>query len=387
MSHNALYIGLMSGTSADGIDAALVSIRNESGSEFDLVAFETTAYPNDLKQEILSACDARTGKVDLVARLDAVLGHWFANAALSVIALADVEVSAVRAIGSHGQTVHHLPGVGEHFGVPARSTLQIGNGSVIAERTEIQTVSDFRSRDVAAGGQGAPLVPLIDYLVFADPEKHRALLNIGGIANITVLPAGGGLDTVTAFDTGPGNVIIDGLVHRMTNGAEGFDQDGCIASGARIHEDVLRTWLSHSYFELPPPRSTGREVFGGRYVDALIERHADISLPDLIATATAFTAEAVAESLRAYTPHFERLDELHVSGGGSLNPFLMAQLKERLGQVLVGATDDLGLSAEAKEAVAFAILAHRTLNGLPGNVPSATGASHPVVLGQITPAP
>ncbi|MBS10238.1 MAG: anhydro-N-acetylmuramic acid kinase [Gemmatimonadetes bacterium] len=387
MRNDALYVGLMSGTSADGIDAALVSIENESGSEFELVAFETTAYPNDLKQEILSSCDARTGTVDLIARLDAVLGQWFANAALSVIASADIDIKTVRAIGSHGQTVHHLPDAGEWFGVPARSTLQIGNASVIAEQTGIQTVSDFRSRDVAVGGQGAPLVPLIDYLVFADPEKHRALLNVGGIANVTVLPVGGGLDSVTAFDTGPGNVIIDGLVHRMTDGAEGFDQDGRIALGARIHEEVLRKWLSHPYFELQPPRSTGREVFGGAYVDALIERHADVPLPDLIATATAFTAEAVAESLRAYTPDFDRLDELHVSGGGSLNPFLMSQLQERLGQIQVGSTDDLGLSAEAKEAVAFAILAHRTLNGLPGNVPSATGASHPVVLGQITPAP
>lgn len=379
-----LYVGLMSGTSGDGIDAALVRIQDVEGASFELVAFETTPFPDDLRHEILAVCDPRTGTVDRICRLDAVLGEWFAQAVLAVVKAGKVEASDIQAVGSHGQTIHHLPEEADRFGVPARATLQIGNASVIAERTGIRTVSDFRSRDVAVGGQGAPLVPLVDYLLFRSGDKGRVLVNIGGITNVTVLPPGCGPDDVMAFDTGPGNVIIDGLVSSMTEGKQAFDRDGKIAAGAAVHRDLLNVWMAHPYFEQSPPRSTGREMFGAPYIHELIDTHSDVGLPDLIATATAFTAESLAQSLRCYAPDFDRIHELYVSGGGSANPVLMDEIRRRTG-LSVRVTDDLGMSAEAKEAVSFAILAHRTLNNLPGNLPSATGARRAVVLGHVTP--
>jgi anhydro-N-acetylmuramic acid kinase len=375
----------MSGTSADGIDAALVRFGDREGADFEVVAFETTPYPDDLKQEILAVSDARTGTVDGVCRLDAVLGEWFARSVSKVIKSANVSAEDVTAIGSHGQTVHHLPDEDERFDVRTRSTLQIGNAAVIAERTGILTVSDFRSRDLAVGGQGAPLVPLVDYLLFRSETVGRVLLNIGGIANVTILPPGCGPDDVMAFDTGPGNVIMDGLVARMSNGSAKFDEGGEIAASGIVNPDLLAEWMSHPFFELVPPRSTGREMFGWDFIDAQVKKNPNIPMLNLVATATAFTARSIAEGLRCYAPSYDRLKQIFVSGGGGHNKTLMREIQERVPLVTVSLTDDLGLSADAKEAVAFALLAHRTVNGLHGNLPSATGASRSVVLGNITP--
>jgi anhydro-N-acetylmuramic acid kinase len=381
------YVGLMSGTSADGIDAAAVRFEDGSGADFSVAAFESIDYPKGLREEILEVCDPQLGTVDRVCRLDAVLGEWFARAALKVIKSAGLKPSDVRAIGSHGQTVHHQPDEVMAHGVSARSTLQIGNASIIAERTGIQTVSDFRSRDIAVGGQGAPLVPLVDYLLFRSESEGRVLVNIGGISNVTVLPPACSLDDVMAFDTGPGNVIIDGLVSRHTDGQASFDQDGRIAGGATVQSDLLERWLSHPFFELAPPKSTGREMFGMAHVDRIIQDHPSVEMTDLIATATAFTAASLVSSLKCFAPDYNKLAAIYVSGGGSANPTLMREMQDRLSPLPVRVTDDLGLAADAKEAVAFALLAYRTVNGLPGNVPAATGAERAVVLGQLTAAP
>ncbi len=382
----SLYVGLMSGTSADGIDAALVQFGDAEGARFELLTFETIELPRDLREEILAVCDVQIGTVESVCRLDAVLGAFFAEAALKVMASGGVSSSDVRAIGSHGQTIHHLPDEPDRFGVTARSTLQIGNASVIAERTGTQVVSDFRSRDISAGGQGAPLVPLVDYLLFRDESVGRVLINIGGIANVTVLPAGCGPGEVLAFDTGPGNVILDGLVSRWTRGEMIFDEDGRIADTGKVQENLLARWMRHPYFEQPPPRSTGREMFSAAYIEELIRESGGATMNDLIATATAFTAETIVSSLRRYVPDYGGIGAFYVSGGGSANRTLMRSIQERVGDAPVRLSDALGLSADSKEAVAFALLAHRTLNGLVGNLPAATGASRAVILGQVTPA-
>lgn len=387
MPRDAICVGLMSGTSADGVDAAVVRFGDDQGAVFELLAFETVPYPADLRREIIEVCDARTGTVDRVCRLDAVLGGWFADTALAAIERSGLRPADVRAIGSHGQTVHHLPDADDAHGQPARSTLQIGNPSVIAERTGIATVSDFRSRDVALGGQGAPLVPLVDFLLCRSETSGRVLANIGGIANVTVLPAGCTPEQVVAFDTGPGNAIIDGLASRMTDGAMAFDEDGKIAASGRVNRELLDAWCAHPFLEQPPPKSTGREAFGEGYVDALVEKYGDVPMADLVATATAFTARTLVDGLRTFAPDFDRVSDIYVSGGGSLNPVLMDAIRECAGTGIdVGVSGDLGLPADAKEAVAFALLAHRTMNGLPGNLPAATGASRAAILGSVTPA-
>ena len=386
MNKSSLCVGLMSGTSADGIDAALVKFGDREGTDFEVLAFETTPYPADLRQEILHVSDALTGTVDRVCRLDAVLGEWFARAAKGVISSAGIGHQDVAAIGSHGQTVHHLPEVDDRFEIPTRASLQIGNPSVISERTGIVTVSDFRSRDLAAGGQGAPLIPIVDYLLFRSETIGRVLLNIGGIANVTVLPARCGPDDVMAFDTGPGNVIIDGLVSKLIPGGIVFDEGGEIAASGNVDSELLSEWMNHPFLELAPPKSTGREMVGGDFVNTIVMKNPSVAAPDLLATATAYTAQAIVKSLGCFAPDVEQLQELFVSGGGGQNRTLMRELAERMPSIRISVTDELGLAADSKEAVAFALLAHRTLNGLPGNIPSATGASRSVVLGQITPA-
>ncbi|HCK09398.1 MAG: anhydro-N-acetylmuramic acid kinase [Gemmatimonadetes bacterium] len=384
MDEAHLYVGLMSGTSADGIDAALVEVRDEEGAELKLKAFSTTTYPVDLRSEILEVADVRYSTIERLCRLNVILGEWFAKATLDLIQMSGAKATDIQAIGSHGQTVHHLPGAADAFEMPSRSTLQIGDPAVIAERTGIRVVSDFRSRDIAAGGEGAPLVPLVDYLLFRSETEGRVLLNIGGIANVTILPPRSGPEDVVAFDTGPGNVIIDGLVSRLTDGQERFDEGGQIASSGEVQREILQRWLGHSYFEQPPPRSTGREMFGDAYVDRLLAEHSGVAADDLIATATAFTAQSVVEGIRCFAPDFDRLTEIFVSGGGSANDTLLRELASRSHPLKVSISSDLGIDPDAKEALAFAVLAHRTIRGLSGNLPRATGASGPRVLGLIT---
>jgi len=376
-------IGLMSGTSADGIDAALVEVEgNPQKLSWEVLAFVEIPYPKAVRQSILELCDARTGSVDAICSMNVALGEWFADAALAVCDAANVSPEEVDAIGSHGQTIHHLPHATLAGGKSVRSTLQIGDPAVIAERTGMATVSDFRTRDMAVGGQGAPLVPLVDFMLFRSQDVGRVLLNIGGIANLTVLPKGGQIEDVFAFDTGPGNMVIDGVVHAVTQGAMTFDLDGKLARQGVPVEGILKKYMEHPFFKQAPPKSTGREMFGRSLVEEWV-RLSD-SAEDLVATATAWTAQSIADALARFVAPVCTVDELVVSGGGAKNPVLMASLSDALG-LRVMTSDDLGLQSEAKEAVAFALLAHETLNGRPGNVPRVTGASRPVVLGSITP--
>lgn len=349
---------------------------------WQVLGFVEIPFPASVREEILRLCDAQTGRVDHVCAMNVALGEWFAEAAIEVCRVAKVPLIDVDAIGSHGQTIHHLPDAQMVAEKLVRATLQIGDPAVIAERTGITTVSDFRMRDMAVGGQGAPLVPLIDYLLFRSAEKGRVLLNIGGIANITVLPKGCGIEDVFAFDTGPGNMVIDGVVGAVTQGQMTYDTDGVLAQQGTPLQPVIDGLMDLPYFKKQPPKSTGRELFG----DAMVQKLVGVSdsAEDLVATATAWTAKSIAGALAHFVTPRCQIDELIVSGGGAKNPILMAFLKEML-PCDVLSSNDLGMQSEAKEAVAFALLAHETLNGRYGNVSGVTGASRRVVLGSITP--
>ncbi len=376
--------GLMSGTSADGVDAAVVDVPRRGAVK--LLAFDTVRYPPSVRRAVLALCAADAGDVAEVCHLNAVLGELFARAVTRLAERAGVPLASIDLIGSHGQTIRHLPR-GRRFGGRAiGSTLQIGAPAVIAERTGITTVADFRPRDLAAGGQGAPLVPYADYVLFAHRRRSRAVQNIGGIANVTFLPAGGSLDEVVAFDTGPGNMIIDRLAERVTGGKHAYDRGGRLAAAGAVNATLLAELMRHPYLRRRPPKSTGREQFGWAFADGLADRAAKRGLPpaDLLATATAFTAAAIADAYRRFAPG--PIDEVLLCGGGAHNRTLVAMLTDRLRPAAVTSTDTLGIPADAKEAVAFAILAAATLRGTPANVPAATGAARPVLLGSITPA-
>jgi anhydro-N-acetylmuramic acid kinase len=372
-------IGLMSGTSADGIDAALVEVEGcGPGTRVKVLAFDTAPLEEALRRGVFSLFGPGA-TLDELCQLNFALGEAFARAALEVIAGAGLKPEEVDLIGSHGQTVRHLP-----RGAPA-STLQIGEPAVIALRTGLPVVADFRPADVALGGQGAPLVPLVDYLLFSHGLRSRALLNIGGIANATLLPAGGEAAQVRAFDLGPGNALIDGAAAHFSEGRESFDREGRWAASGRVDQALLDRLMGHPFLQLPPPKSTGREEFGAALLEELLAGRA-LSPPDWLATLTAFTARAVAEGLKRFSLPSAPVDEVWVSGGGAHNLHLMELLRAELPGARVEKLDLLGVAADAKEAVAFAVLANETLMGRPGNLPSATGAARPAVLGKIVQA-
>jgi len=376
-------VGLMSGTSADGIDAALVRVPPQRRPT--LLAFATFPYPPKLREAVLALCRPETARIDDLCHLNFALGEALADAVLRLARAADVPLAAIDLVGSHGQTVWHDP-LGRRAGRRrVRSTLQIGEPCVIAERTGIWTVGDFRPRDVAAGGEGAPLVPWADWRLFADPRRSRALQNVGGIANVTYLPAGRGPEAVLAFDTGPGNMVIDRLTARATAGRQAFDAGGRLAARGTVREGLLAELLDDAFFRRRPPKSTGRERFGWDYADALWRkaRRGRTRTEDLLATATALTAASIADAYRRFLPG--GVDEAIVSGGGARNDTLMRMLAERLAPAKVLPSDAAGLDADAKEAVAFALLAAATVRGQCANVPSATGAGHRAVLGKIIP--
>lgn len=375
-------IGLMSGTSADGIDAALVDVNGEANNlKWEVLGFVEVPYPESVRKAILALCEVDTGRVDAICAMNVALGEWFADAALAVCDQAGLSTQDVDAIGSHGQTIHHLPNVMMVAEKPIRATLQIGDPAVIAERTGMTVVSDFRARDMAVGGQGAPLVPLVDYMLFRSKDVGRVLLNIGGIANVTVLPKACEMADVFAFDTGPGNMVMDGVVQAVTQGTMAYDKDGQIAQNGTPIEAVLAHLMQHPYFLKTPPKSTGRELFGRNMVEEIMGQ--SDSAEDLVATATAWTARSIVDALSRFVQPVCDIDELIVSGGGAKNMVLMSYIREAL-DMEVKTSDDLGLQSEAKEAVAFALLAHETLCGRPGNVPRVTGASKSVVLGSVT---
>ena len=368
-------VGLMSGTSADGIDAILVELQGAGqATQYRVLAFESLPLPSGLRQQVLDLC-APAARVEELCQANFALGEAFAAAALSVVRAAGMATTEVDLIGSHGQTVRHLPG-----GDPP-STLQIGEPAVIAARTGIVTIADFRPADMAWLGQGAPLVPLVDWCLFGSASVGRVILNIGGIANITVLPAGGGPDSVVAFDTGPGNMLIDGVVAQQTAGRERYDRDGRRAGRGSIDPPLL-SWLEqHPFLQRPAPKSTGREEFGAAFLQRVADRWRGTD-DDLVATLTAFTARSIAQAIRGLEGLV--VAEVWVGGGGVHNRLLLQCLRQALPGIAVASLDGLGIDPDAREALTFAVLANETVLDRPGNLPSATGARRPVVLGKIT---
>jgi len=377
----------MSGTSADGIDAALVEITREGNQPaVTLLHFERRPYPPGIRDRILRLAD-HPDALREVCRLNALLGEFFAQAALDLVEAARMSVTEVALIGSHGQTVCHLPIPVAEGNLLLRSTLQIGEPCVIAERTGRSTVADFRARDIAAGGEGAPLTPYPHSLLFRHPDRCRVIVNLGGISNLTVLPPGGISHDIVAFDAGPGNVLIDGVVRRLSGGISEYDVDGAWAASGTVRQDLLKRWLGHLFFRRPPPRSAGQEEFGPRMVEEILVQAEQERMPpaDLVATVSAFSVEAVVQSLEAHVFPQHTVEEILLCGGGVQNRWLREALRARLAPRPVLATDDVGFPARAVEATAFAILAYLTFTGQAGNVTSATGARHAVPLGKIIP--
>jgi anhydro-N-acetylmuramic acid kinase len=379
-----LVIGLMTGTSADAVDAVLVRLKGDGlAATHEVLAERESPLDEDLRSEVLAVAQAKTLEPERLMRLDVALAEVYAEAVRGIADEGGVKLAAVAAIGSHGQTVRHIPRAGS-----ARAlTLQLGSAPTLAERTGITVVSDFRKRDTAAGGEGAPLVPIADWWLFRSEKESRVLLNLGGMANVTWLKKGGGLDDVMAFDTGPGNAVLDGLVRAGTRGLARHDESGGLAASGRAHDALLEELLADPFFSLPPPRSTGRERFGDGYAERLAELGdgLGLSLEDTLATAVELTAASVERAVREHLSPRGKVDAVFASGGGVRNVTLMMALRRRLDGIRLDRLDALGVSAGTKEALAFAFLAHLTLCGEPGNVPGATGARHPVVLGCITP--
>ena len=388
-------IGLMSGTSVDGIDAAVVEITGH-GLEMtvNLIAFETSPFPPDVPQRILALCQPETSRVDDICEMNFYIGHLFAEAVKHTLQKNGIHASDIDLIGSHGQTIHHLPLFTESHGkIKIPSTLQIGEPAVIAHETGIPTIADFRVADMAAGGQGAPLVSYPDYLLFHDSVKTIGLLNIGGIANLTVLPANGSFDSVSAADTGPGNMCIDAAVNEITDGRERYDKAGHRAAQGTPYQPLIDEWLQHPFFQLTPPKTTGREMFGYTFAMECLSacRKHSLTDNDVIATLTELTVQTVAfyilqlvsEGFPPVTGEGQNpIDILYVSGGGVHNQTIMRRLNEVLVNTAVEPVDNSGISADAKEAIAFAILANESLHGQAGNLPSATGASVRKILGK-----
>jgi anhydro-N-acetylmuramic acid kinase len=378
--------GIMSGTSADGIDVAVVRISaGRLRPKLSLQAHEGFAFPATLRRAVLAAMNAAATSTAELARLNWRLGMAYAEAVQATIKKHAVKVDL---IGCHGQTLYHQARAASYAGRSFACTWQAGEAQVIAATVGVPVVSNFRPADMLADGQGAPLVPLLDYVLFAHPVRGRVLQNIGGIANLTAIPAGAAADAVIAFDTGPGNMVMDALALELFD--KRFDSDGAIAASGKILRPVLAAALKNAYFQLKPPRTAGREEFGREYAAKFLAACRKYSKrpEDAVATATALTAETIAASYRKFAQRRMRGAPVNyiVSGGGARNHTLMAMLAQRLEPLgcELAASEDFGLPAEAKEAAAFALLAWQTWHRLPGNVPAATGAKRSAILGQVT---
>lgn len=376
-----LVVGLISGTSVDGIDAAVVEVRGAGlDARLRLIAGTTVPFPAGDREELFRMFDPGQATVDRLCRFNFRMGELFADAALTAISSAGLAPHQVDLIGSAGQTVWHIP-------APGGATLQIAEPAVIAERTGLPVVADFRVADMAAGGHGAPLVPYFDLVVFRHPVLSRAVQNIGGIANVTHLPArpphGCGPGDVLAFDTGPGNMIIDAVVGTLTGGRQAFDRDGAMASQGRVDEAWLADLLADPYLRQPPPKSTGRELYGRPFADRLLEeaRRRGLAAKDVVATVSALTADSIVRAYREFLTPRGGVDEVILSGGGSYNRFLRERIVAGLG-VPVRTSEEFGVDGKHKEAMAFALLASDAVAGLPTSIPGATGASGSRVLGK-----
>jgi anhydro-N-acetylmuramic acid kinase len=400
--------GLMSGTSADGVGVAIVDIRARQDrvpkrdlsrlGSLRVVAFDTFPYTSALRKNILNLCRPETARLDQICHYNHVLGEVFGDSVVRLCEKTGVSLGSIDLIGSHGQTIYHYPKGGRYGGRAIGSTLQIGEPSRIAQRTGITTVADFRPRDMAAGGEGAPLVPYADGVLFRDERLCRTVQNIGGIANLTFLPVcsnaarryslcpyGHTTNDILAFDTGPGNMVIDGMMRLVTKERCQYDRNGAMAAEGEVHEGLLREMLRHPFFRRRPPKSTGREEFGQQYCEWFYRRARRESLmpEDMVATATAFTASSIALAYRRFLPRPP--DEMILCGGGAHNATLVRMLQQQLQGVRIRSTDEFGISVDAKEAVSFALLAYAAIKGIANNIPAATGAREPVVMGKIVP--
>jgi anhydro-N-acetylmuramic acid kinase len=381
-----IVAGVMSGTSADGIDVALVRIssarRVQSPPRIKLLGHAAFPYSKEVRRAVLSAMNApRAGVADL-ARLNFLLAELYAEAVLATQRKFNFKAELV---GSHGQTLYHQGEPARFLGRKIAATWQTGEGSVIARRVAVPVVSDFRPADMAAGGQGAPLVPFFDYLMYCDARIGRIVQNIGGIANLTAIPAGSSLQKVVAFDTGPGNMVIDAISERLF--CQRYDRDGRIAASGVVLEHVVADVLHLPFFRRKPPKTAGREEFGREFVQEFIRRCDRTKKHDIVATATALTARSISDALRHFVlMRRGKFAEFIASGGGANNPTLLAMLANGLKPLglQIRSSDEFGVPSQAKEAMAFALLAYQTWHRQPSNIPSATGASRPATLGKIS---
>jgi anhydro-N-acetylmuramic acid kinase len=410
---SSFVLGLMSGTSADGIDVALTQISGAPPNlNAKLLNHTALNFPPALRKEILRVAEQQSISAGQLSQLNFRLGAVFGEAALTACKRFRISPQKIALIGSHGQTIFHQGPPVPYFGRLTASTLQIAEPSIIAARTGITTVADFRPADMAFGGQGAPLVPYADYLLYRHPKLGRASLNLGGIANVTILPAACKPDQVFAFDTGPANMLIDALVQHFTHGRQRYDKNAALARRGHINEQLIRHLMRDPYLQIPPPKSTGREYYGATYVKKLLAfgRSRKISTADLLYTVTYFTANSVVDALRRFVLPKYQIHQLIVSGGGARNPLVMAVLEllllafrlrprsstsrhsplaiRHIGEPIeILPSSALGVPTEAKEAYAFALMAYETLHQRPANLPSATGARGPAILGKISYAP
>jgi len=382
----------MSGTSADGIDVALVRIaepqrrRIQSFPRAQLLSFAAFPYPPAVREAILRLANGASTFTREISQLNFRLGELFADAVLRACKTFRITPRRIALIGSHGQTIYHQGAPTSFLGAKIASTLQIAEPSIIVERTGITTVADFRPADMASGGQGAPLVPFVDYILYRDARIGRIALNIGGIANITVIPARALPRDVLAFDTGPGNMIVDALAAHFTRGRLRFDRDSQLARRGHLQPEFLNELLAHPFLRKSPPKTAGREEFGAEYAAGLIAlaKRRRISPNDLIHAATAFTAASIARAIQDFVFPRTRASELIIAGGGARNPLLVAYLAALLPSLKILPADAFGIPADAKEAFAFAVLAYEAFHRRANNLPSATGARHPAILGKIS---
>lgn len=380
-----LAIGLMSGTSLDGIDAVLVEIHgiNENIKVGIIDSYHYT-YTKKERETLLNLCNPKVANLEQICSINMYLGEVFGNIVNKLLDQSGYKKEDITFISSHGQTIYHHPkGSKNEMDIPG--TLQIGDISVLSETTGISVVGDFRTADMAAKGQGAPLVSYVDYLLFNNNEVSRAVQNIGGIGNVTYVPKNSLMEDVQSFDTGPGNMVIDEVVWRVTKGEKTYDKDGKIASKGKVNQELLDMLMSNEYFLLPPPKTTGRELFGKEFVDNIFEQYGRLRLEDLVATVTDFTCLSIANSYNRY--FVEKgfiVDQLIVGGGGSNNPFIIKRLKDHMPNVEVLTHESFNLSSDLKEAMAFAILGYQCLLGQYNTIPSATGAKTPVIMGKIS---
>lgn len=377
-------IGLMSGTSVDGVDVVLIEI-NGSGvkTRLNQLGFITYPFPKNLREMILRNAETNGGNVTDICKLNFLIARVYVNAIKSLCRKIKFPLNKIDLIGSHGQTVHHLPKKEKMFGYGTSSTLQIGDPSVIAKLTGVLTIGDFRVGDVALGGEGAPLVPYFDYIIFHSKKVNRALLNIGGISNFTILNKKSKVDEILAFDTGPGNMLIDYLTKRYFD--KDYDKDGRFARKGKLNSNLFEFLKKNDNFiERKPPKSTGREYYGKDFLNKIADKFIMLPNEDVIRTAAMFTAYAVYKNYQKFIAKKTKIDELIVSGGGARNPVIMEYLKKYFGRTIeVKNIESLGISSDAKEAICFAVLANETISGNAANIPCVTGASRKTILGKI----